>query len=164
MKTALIYYSFSGNTARAVEYLYDKLLLIQNKVEIIRIRPQVEERNFFKQSWSALLKQRTDLSDDTNYELSDFDYIIFSTAVWAFAITPALRSYLEKADGLKNKKAGCFLTYGSGTGAKKALRELESILIGKGAKVVCSAILQGYKTKDINYLDKQLSSFLAFKI
>ena len=164
MKIALIYYSFSGKTSKAVEYLKERFTSGDNQVEIVEIKPQSEERNFFKQGMAALRKQTCDLSNYMNYDLSEFDYIILATAVWAFSITVPLRSYLEKAKNLENKNTGFFLTCGSGTGAKKALGELESILIGRGAKIVCSAVLKGNKVTDIDYLDKQLTSFLNFRV
>jgi len=158
MRLALVYYSFSGKTQRAVEYLQQELISKNQEVVVIEIKPQVEERNFFKQCLAAYFKKKIEFQSTLNYYLSEFDYVIFASAVWAFTITPALRSYLEKAEGLQDKKAGCFLTYGSGTGARKALRELEGILESKGANVVYSKVLQGDKTKDKNYLEEKFNS------
>lgn len=160
MKIALVYYSFSGKTQRAAEHLRQELVSRNQEAVVIEIKPQVEERNFFRQCLAACFKKKTELKSSLNYELSEFDYVIFASAVWAFTITPALRSYLEKAEGLQNKKAGCFLTYGSGTGARKALKELEGILLGKGTNLVYSECLQGLKTKNKNYLEGKFSSLL----
>jgi hypothetical protein len=66
----------------------------------------------------------------------------------------------NKVKGLENKEVGCFLTYGSGTGAKSALTELEDILTGKGAKLIFSQGLTGHKTKHKSYLEERFEHFL----
>ena len=160
MKVALVYYSFSGNTKRACEYLREEFLLKGAEVEMIEARPRREAHNFFKQCIIALFKKKTALQEDLIYDLQNFDYIIFASAVWALTFTPALRSYLEKAKGLQDKRVGCFVTCGSGTGAQKALNELEGFLKTNGADVACSARLSGLRTGNSTYLDKHLKVFL----
>ena len=159
-KIALIFYSYSGNTKKAIDCIKDKLIFKKINVETIEIKPLVEERNFFKQCIDSFRKKTPQLSDSLKYDLSTFDYIIFASPIWALTITPSLRSYLTKVEGLKDKKTACFLTYGSGTGSQKALRELGDILKNKGANLAFSGSLSGFKTKNKSYLEDRLRPLL----
>ncbi len=153
MKAAIVFYSFSGNTKRAASFLQNKLKEKQITAELIDLRPKMETSSFFKQSKQALLKQRVGLIE-AQQDLTQYDYVFFASPVWAFRIAPALRSYLDKVQGLQTKKTICFLTYGSGTGSAKALHELEDILEENGADIIFSVNLSGGKTKNNDYLEK----------
>jgi multimeric flavodoxin WrbA len=86
MKVALIFYSYSGNTKKAVVYLKDKLIYNNIEVEMIEIKLVNEERNFFKQCLAAFRKKTPCICESLKYDLGAFDLAIFSTAVWAFKI------------------------------------------------------------------------------
>ena len=157
MNIALVYYSFSGNTHSAVIFFRQALEEKTHQIQTVRLKLSREESSFFKQCRDAFLKKEAELSG-CEYSLKQYDFIIFATPVWAFTITPALRSYLSKADGLKNKKVGFILTFGSGAGANKTKKELERILKDKGATVEFSLGLKGNKIKDKEYLRNEFSS------
>ena len=157
MKIGIIFYSFSGNTQRACAYVKESLQSEDTEIELIELKPLSEEKSFFKQSKQAFFKAKPQL-EDVNYDLSGYDFLIFASAVWAFTFTPALRSYLDKVTGIENKNGGCFITYGSGAGSAKALRELEMILRDKGMRVVFAKNLSGYKTKNKDYLEEAFVS------
>ena len=160
MKIALVYYSFSGNTHNAVPFLQRALEEKAHQTQTIRLKPSKEESSFFKQGRDAFLKKEAALSG-CEYNLGQYDFIVFATPVWAFTITPALRSYLNKVEGLKSKKVGFVLTFGSGAGANKAKKELERMLKGKGARVEFSLGLKGNKVKDREYLQSEFSSLIS---
>ena len=159
-KVALIFYSFSGNTQRVFEYLREVLLSRGCTVEFLQLKPENEPKSFFKQGFSAFTKKKPKLVGEVFYDLKDFDYIILGTPLWAFTISPALRSYLEKAENLENKRVSFLFTYGSGTGLNKAIRELKNILEKKSAQVESFASLEGKKVKERSYLEEKLKDFL----
>lgn len=159
MKAAIVFYSFSGNTKRAVLFLQNKLQAKKITTDLIDLRPKMETRSFFKQGKQALFKEKVELKD-TQYDLSQYDYIAFASPVWAFSFAPALRTFLAKVKGAEGKKAICFLTYGSGTGSQKALRELETILEEKKVEILFSVNLSGFKTKKKDYLEKSFSTLI----
>jgi len=156
MKTTIIFYSFSGNTRRAALFLKEKQGL--GEVEIIDLRPKEEEKSFFKQCFQAFSKKEPALKETAAIEGSDF--LIFASPVWAFTIAPALRSYLKGISSLKGKRTACFVTYGSGTGSMKALNELENTLKEKGAQVLFSKGLSGFKTKNKIYLEEKFKNLV----
>jgi flavodoxin len=160
MRVAIVFYSFSGNTKKVALFLKEKLEVKDIKVEVIELKPKKEESSFFKQARDASLKKRPQLLP-CEYNLGKYDRVLFGSPVWAFTITPPLRSFLDKVEGLQNKEVCCFLTFGSGVGKGKALKELENILKRKEAKILFFKTLSGSRTEDKDYLERELASFIT---
>lgn len=153
MKVAIVFYSFSGNTEKVVQFVKDFFLRKNIPVEVFRLKPVKEEVSFLRQGIQAFFKKTIPILE-INYDLGSYDLVVFASPVWAFTISPALRSYLKKVKNLERKKIVCFLTFGSGVGVKKALRELEGILKSKRAEVIFSKNLVGAKAGDRSYLEE----------
>lgn len=152
MRGAIVFYSFSGNTRRACLFLKDKAASLGSSLDLIDLKLEKEVTSFFAQCLEAALNKKPALIE-ANYDLEKYDFLIFASPVWAFTYAPALRSYLNKIKGLENKTTACFLTFGSGAGKNKALKELENILKSKKARVLFSRNLSGAKTGDNVYLE-----------
>jgi len=150
MKVAIIFYSFSGNTKAACSLLKNKLAK-EAEVALIELKPKKEPRAFLSQCREAFLKKEPSL-DNVDFDLSSYDFCIFSSPVWAFTYAPALRSYFKMVKGITDKKCFCFLTFGSGAGSQKALGELESVLKVKGGRILFSKNLSGGKSRDKEFL------------
>ena len=134
MKTAIVYYSFSGNTHRVAQIMTDVLKNKGHEVTPVRIRPLKEEASFLKQCRDAFLGKKPELYR-TLLDLSGFDRVIFGSPVWAFKPVPAINTYLDKCSGLEGKETFCFVTYGSGAGKKKTLEIMKKRLAAKGARL-----------------------------
>ena len=159
MKTTIVFYSFSGNTQRACLFLKEKLGSQGIPADEIQLRPKKEAASFFGQCWQAALRRTPELVE-CNCDVRGYDVVIFSSPVWAFTIAPALRAYLKRIKNCEDKKVVCFLTFGSGTGSSKALKELEEILRKKRAYILFSENLAGRKTKDDSYLKESFKALL----
>lgn len=161
MKIAIIFYSYSGNTRAACEFLKGKLQA-GNQVDLLELKLRQEETNFFRQGNNAWSKQAPELLG-ADYDIMKYDFVIFSSAVWAFTFTPALRAYLNKMPDLEFKKTAIFLTCGSALTSGNALKELENSLTSKKADVLYAAYLTGQRVKKEGYLEgsfKQLIGIL----
>lgn len=159
MKGAVVFYSFSGNTRKACLFLKEAIGALGSSLDLIDLKLKKEAVLFLRQCLDAALKGKPKLLE-VNYDLGEYDFVVFASPVWAFTYAPALRSYLAKVSGLDNKTVACFLTFGSGTVSKKALRELENVLRRKKARVVFSRNLSGSKTGDNVYLEWCFKSLL----
>ncbi len=160
-KVAVVFYSFSGNTKRASLFLKKKLEEKGYLCDFVELRPKREVRSFLKQGFMAFLKRELSL-EEIKTDLSEYDLVILASPVWAFTITPALRTYLNRVEGLKGRNVGCFLTFGSGTGKDKALRELKDILEKKGANILFSKTIVGKNTKEEAYLEREFRSLWEY--
>lgn len=159
MKTAIIFYSFSGNTRKACQFIRDKLTGKQIDTDWRELKLEREERSFIKQCFDARFKKTPALSG-VDCDVSSCDYIIFASPVWAFTFAPALRSFLSKVSGLQNKKTAFWFTHGSSAGVRKALSELGDLLKEKGAQIQFSKSISGAGTKYDNYLQEQLQPLI----
>ena len=134
MKSAVVYYSFSGNTHRVAQDIIDILKQKGEEVTPVRIRPLKEETLFLKQCSEAFLAKKPELYN-TLLDLRVFDRLIIGSPVWALKPAPAINTYLDKCSSLSGKEALCFVTYGSGLGKDRALEVMKKRLEAKGAKV-----------------------------
>ena len=143
MKSAIIFYSLTGNTEKVAEILAD-CLKQASQVDIIKLEALDESKSFFKQCLRAATKKKANI-ENVNFDLSNYDLICFGTPVWAFAPVPAINTYLDKCSGLESKDVILFSTYGSGTGKEKCLNYMQNILGKKGAKGFKRFSIQQFK-------------------
>jgi len=154
MKSAIIYYSFSGNTRKVSEILADYLKQ-KGEVEIVELKALDESGSFLGQANRAFWKKRAKI-DFTDSDLSPYDLICLGTPVWAFGPAPAINTYLDKCSGLDGKSVVLFTTYGSGTGNNRCLDYMQKILTEKGAKSFNRFSIQQFKVKDKEFVFSQI--------
>ncbi|MCM8773345.1 MAG: NAD(P)H-dependent oxidoreductase [Candidatus Omnitrophica bacterium] len=159
MKIAVVFYSFSGNTKRLASFLKEKFLEKKREVDLIELKPVREETVFLKQCMQAFLKRKPELLD-VQCDLKNYELVIFSSPVWAFTFAPCLHSYFKKVKNLEGKQTVIILTYGSGAGADKALKEMEEVILGFKTKIIFEAKIPGYKTKNEDYLAEKLEPLI----
>lgn len=126
MKTAIVYYSMSGNTQQTAEMIAETI-----GADLIRIDPVREypSKGFRKFIWGGKSAVMGDTPALQPYRFdSDYDRIIFGTPVWASNITPPIRSFIkENRDMLAGKSFAVFVCF-SGGGADKAIEKLRQLL------------------------------------
>jgi len=157
MKTAVVYYSYSGNTNRVAHMIINAL---KNKGEEsipIRIRPLKETGNFVMQCIDSFCSKKPKLYR-TLLDLKSFDRIILGSPVWAFKPAPAINTYLSECSSLKGKKVIVFVTYGSGAGKEKALEAMKKTLEKKGATV--DALLSFQQAEEAESLREKILKVL----
>lgn len=132
MKSAIVYYSYTGNTGKVAETL-KKHLSQKGVVDMIELKPQDESGNFLGQCKRAFRHERA-LLKETNFNLSGYDLICVGTPVWAFGPTPAVNTFIDNCQGTAGKEVILFTTYGSGTGNQKALDYMQGLLAKNGVR------------------------------
>lgn len=126
MKTAVVFYSMSGNTKLTAETIAENL-----NAELIEINPVKEYPNkgFRKFIWGGKSAVMGDKPKLQTYAFDgSYDRIIFGTPVWASSFTPPIRTFIdENREALKGKRFSVFVCY-SGGGADKAIEKLRAFL------------------------------------
>lgn len=127
MKTAIIYYSMSGNT----EYVAEKIAK-QIGADIIKIEPEkaYPDSGAKKFIWGGKSAVMGDMPKLKPYEFKadEYDRIVFGFPVWASTFTPPIRTFIdENREALKGKKLAAF-TCLAGSGGEKALDKLKKFL------------------------------------
>jgi flavodoxin len=138
-KILVVYYSRTGNTERVAK---DVAAALNADIEKL-----IDKKNrkglfaFFGSGRDAMKKRKTEL-EPTIKNPADYDLVILGTPVWAWNITPALRTYMD-ANRDKFKNTAYIITSG-GTEAEKIIPSCEE-LTGKKAKAFA-----GFKEKELN--------------
>ena len=158
MKTASIYYSFSGNTKKVAAIL-SGLLLEKGPVEQIELQALDESRAFLGQCARAIKHTKGEIAA-VNFDLSSFDLIFFGTPVWAFGPAPAMNTYLDKCTGVAGKEVILFSTYGSGAGKERCLNYMQEILSKKGAQQFSRFHIQQFKVKDKDFIVSEIKKIM----
>lgn len=130
MKTAIVYYSMSGNTKYVADKIADKVK-ISEEVDIIRIEPKKAypdkgAKKFFWGGKSAVMGE-TPALQPYEFNIEKYDRIIFGTPVWASTFVPPLRTFINDHPDVKNKKIAVFTCF-SGGGADKAIDKMKKYI------------------------------------
>ena len=121
-KILIVYYSLTGNTQFIAEALRDTI-----EADILELKPIKELKadsgtRFMWGGYQSTMKLKPKLMDfDTNP--LEYDLIILGTPVWAWNISPPMRSFLSKFD-LSGKKIALWMCHqGDGIKAMKKFKE-----------------------------------------
>ena len=124
MKTAVIYYSMSGNTEQTAEKIAR-----QTGADLIRIEPVKEypSKGFKKFLWGGKSAVMGDTPALQPYRFdADYDAIVIGTPLWAGTMTPPIKSFIkENRDKLSGKSISAFICCAGG-GAEKAFEKIKA--------------------------------------
>lgn len=124
-KTLVLYYSNEGNTRFVAEVISKNI-----SADIVEIKPVKELKGgngFMKYFWlgrHVMMKSKPEI-EKLNINLDDYENIFIGTPVWAFTMTPPIRTFLDKTR-LKNKDIYLFCTHEGSFG--KAFKDMTEFL------------------------------------
>lgn len=126
MKTAIVYYSMSGNTKQTAERIAAELGADLIPIEPEKQYPTTGMKKFIWGGKSAVMGEKPKLMP---YRfVGGYDCIIIGTPVWASNMAPPIRSFIhQNKETLSGKSIAAFLCF-SGGGADKALEKLRQYL------------------------------------
>ena len=128
MKTAIVYYSMSGNTG----FTARELLSAGLDADLIEIGPEkaYPDKGFRKFFWggkSAVMAETPKLKPNS-FDPDRYDRIVIGFPVWAGTMAPPIRTFaLEQKEAIRGKQIAAFACQ-SGGGAPKALAQLKEFL------------------------------------
>lgn len=130
MRTAIVYYSMSGNTKYVADKIAD-VIKTSGEVDIIRIEPvkAYPDQGAKKFVWggkSAVMGEKPKLQP-YEFNIEKYDRIIFGTPVWASTFVPPLRTFINENKDIKDKKIAVFTCF-SGGGADKAIDKMKKYI------------------------------------
>lgn len=127
MKTAIVFYSMSGNTRYVAEEIAAQL-----GADIVEISPEkaFPDKGFRKFLWGGKSAVMGDKPELIPYEFNaaDYDQIIIGTPVWASSFTPPMRTFIEENRAALQVKRLAVFTCFSGGGADKAIEKLRKFI------------------------------------
>ena len=121
-KILIVYYSLTGNTQFIAEALRDTI-----EADILELKPIKELKansgtRFMWGGYQSTMKKKPRLMEFDINPL-EYDLLILGTPVWAWNISPPMRSFLSKFD-LTGKKVALWMCHaGDGVRAMERFRE-----------------------------------------
>ncbi len=126
MKTAVVYYSLTGNADFAAKRIAEKLNADLIRLEPEKAYPDSGFRKFFWGGKSAVMGETPGLAGRP-FQLADYDCVVLGTPVWAGTFAPPLRTLIRANAGKwREKPVAAFICSGGGPG--KALDKLKTEL------------------------------------
>lgn len=126
MKTVIVYYSLTGNTAWAAARLARELDADMLELKPRKAYPDRGFRMFFRGGKSAISGEQPAL-EPYDFDAGAFDCVILVTPLWAGRISPPLRSFLASHGGeLAGKRLGAVICC-SGGKDKKAFEQIRTL-------------------------------------
>ena len=126
MKTAVIYYSYEGNSALVADIIKAAL-----NADVFEIKTQDTKKRdgFAKYAWggSQVVMHKKPKLRPLSVDLDSYDLIILGTPVWAWSPSPAIVSFITERK-ISGKKLALFCCHGGGPG--KTLQKLKALLPG----------------------------------
>ena len=144
MKTAIIYYSYEGNTKCIAETLAKE---INCDIFEIKAKKDISTKGFFKYIWGgkqALMKESPDL-EALNFNVNDYDRLFIGTPVWAWTVSPVVRSFVQKY--CENKFIYVFYTYEGGD--QGFYEKVEELVNKKNRLIGVHGFMNVIKEKDL---------------
>ena len=126
MKTAIVYYSMSGNTKYAADKIAEKI-----EADIIRIEPEkaYPDKGAKKFIWggkSAVMGEKPALQP-YEFSVEKYDSIILGAPGWASNFAPPIRTFIKENPAIRGKKLAVFTCF-SGGGADKAIEKMKKYI------------------------------------
>lgn len=130
MNTIIVYYSWTGNTEAVAKVIQQMVGGDIKKLEEVKQR---RKSGFGLAAFSALVGLKSRLKS-MDFSLKGYENIFIGTPVWAAHSTPAINTFLGKAD-LKNKKIYLFVTKADDKEPQKVYDSLANRIEKLGGKV-----------------------------
>lgn len=147
MKTAVVYYSMSGNADYTAKSIAEGL-----DADLIEIRPEkaYPDKGFRKFFWggkSAVMAGKPKLVPYA-FDPDQYNQIVIGFPVWAGNMAPPIRSFVtEQKEAIWGKQVAAFACQ-SGSGGEKALQKLQELLDCPGYVVLMILIDPKVKPKE----------------
>ena len=156
MKTAIVYYSMSGNTDYTAKTIASGL-----DADLIEIRPEkaYPDKGFRKFFWggkSAVMAETPKL-EPYAFDPDQYNQIVIGFPVWAGNMAPPIRTFVkEQKEAIWGKQIAAFACQ-SGSGGERALQKLLELLDCPG--FVASMILIDPKVKPTEENRRKIQEF-----
>ena len=108
MKIGIVYYSRTVNTRKAAQILERKFKEGKAEVDLIEIE-HVKRPGFFTAGKSAAKQLELPIKN-TDFDMKKYDFIIAGSPTWGGNPSPFVKSFMNKAENAKGKKAAIFNT------------------------------------------------------
>jgi len=152
-KILVVYYSRTGNTKRVAEDIAASLKA--DIEEIVDIRDRSGFMGYMKAGRDAMKARLTEIGQ-MQKDPADYDVVIIGTPIWAWSMTPAVRTYMVKYKSAIKQAA--FFTTAGGSKPDKIVKAMEELLGMKPLGTV-GFVQKEFKSANKEIYDKKIVEF-----
>ncbi len=141
MKIGIIVFSKTGHTYSVANKLMGKLSEKGHSVKLEKLEPKNEDMH--PRAKNVELKNIPDIKG--------YDVVVLGGPIWAFSLSPALKTYMDALPSLDNKKIICFVTMGfpfAWLGGNNSISQMIKICKSKGSIPLTTGIINWPKNRD----------------
>jgi flavodoxin len=124
VKILIVYYSLTGNTKFVAEHIAKELNADVEEVKPVKDLDPDSGSKYFWGGMKAKMKCKPKL-EELKHNPSEYDLIIIGTPVWAWTLSPPIRSYCSEFN-LEDKKVALFTS--SGGDGIKAMKRFKNFM------------------------------------
>ena len=159
MKYGIIFYSRTGNT-RHVARIIEKNLKGKNAgVDLIEIE-HLKKPGFLKAGRYAITEIDMPIKN-SEFDLNKYDFLVFGSPVWAGRPAPYIKTFMNKAENIKGKKAAIFNTgEGSTDDRQRIIEMMNNNLENLGLSTIGSSLSLKMKKQEIQDGKQHINSFI----
>ncbi|MDP2922468.1 MAG: hypothetical protein Q8O30_01945 [Candidatus Omnitrophota bacterium] len=159
MKSLVVYYSHSGNTASVAHKLWSALSQ-RGDAEIIRLEYSRGVNNPAMRLLYRIIPALTPLWETVS-DLKNYDVIGFGIPVLAGHPSAAIIKYINMCEYAGNKKIVCCYVYSVEISAKQCVRHVERILKKNRQTTTAKLFIHWTKVRDEQFVNKAIDEALA---
>jgi len=155
MKSLVIYYSHTGNTANVVKS-FAAALRKMGEVDIFELEYSHGKRNLLQRLLYRLMPFLVRLNL-VPLDLKDYDVLCLGIPVLFGYPPPAVSKYISISKNMAKKKIICCYVYGVEASAKNCSRYVEKILARKGRPEITSVFVSWVNAYNVEFLDNLIN-------
>jgi menaquinone-dependent protoporphyrinogen IX oxidase len=159
MRSLIVYYSHSGNTALVANKMFYALSK-KGEADIVRLEYAKGSRNLLVRLLYRMMPALTALAPVVA-NLKDYDVICLGIPVIAGRPSSAITKYVNMCENISNKKVICCYVYGVEISAKQCAKYIENIFNKKGQPNITQLFIPWNKVHNEQFLDGVISTALT---
>lgn len=160
MKVAIVYYSLSAFTQRVSEWLKENLANRGSVVDVFRINKLGPEGGILRHFIDNILGHRAPL-ENIKTDMEEYDLLFIGSCDFNFSTPPALRTYLDKLNGVLGKRVGLFVVHRKTDDRVRSIEKIEEMVRSKGALKTSRFLTTGEEIdNDSDSIKRELDIFV----
>lgn len=159
MRSLVVYYSHSGNTASVANKIFYALSK-KGEADIVRLEYARGSRNLLVRLLYRMMPSLTEIAPVIS-DLKDYNVLSLGIPVIAGRPSSSIIKYINMCASLTNKQIICSYVYGVKPSAIQCSKFIERLLRKKGQPTIIPLFIPWNKAQDEQFLDKAINGVLT---
>jgi len=152
VKSLILYYSHSGNTARMAQKFWN-ILKSKGESNLHELRYSDRKRNRIRHLLARFIPALASL-ENVPYEATDYDLLCIGAPAWGGRPAPLVCKYIKSLGNLPSARIIYFQIYGIKKSAKQSFSYVEKTLRHTGSKGLINVDISWNKARNEDNVEK----------